>query len=224
MPPKRETSSRSSQSSERTVSSSWIRPMPRRRLESRSVQRRRGRTLATRRPAEWRQVLVIGNEGWPFPVPLTKDAGGWRFDTAAGKEEVLARRVGRNELAVIRICQTYAAAQRLYAERGHDGRRTGIYARTFRSDPGRQNGLYWPTGRGEKRSPLGDLVAHAAEEGRPFGKDGAQPSPFHGYYFRVLTAQGLPRRAAPGITSSTARCRAALHSSRGRRSTASPES
>ena len=99
-----------------------------------------------------RKVLVIGNEGWPFPVPLVKDAGGWRFDTAAGKEEVLDRRIGRNELAVIRICRTYVAAQQLYAEKGHDGQPAGLYARTFGSDPGRENGLFWP--RGEARDAV----------------------------------------------------------------------
>jgi hypothetical protein len=137
-----------------------------------------------------RKVLVVGNERWPFPVPLAKDASGWRFDTAAGKEEVLARRIGRNELAVVRICRTYVAAQQLYAQRGHDGQPAGLYARTFRSDPGRENGLFWPSGPGQKRSPLGDLVATAAAEGRPIGRDGPQPSPFHGYYFKILTAQG----------------------------------
>jgi hypothetical protein len=136
-----------------------------------------------------RKVLVIGNEEWPFPVPLVRDANGWRFDTAAGKEEVIARRIGRNELAVIQICGTYVAAQRLYARDGHDGKRAGLYATTFRSDPGKQNGLYWPAVRGQKRSPLGDLVAQAAEEGRPLGAD-RQPAPFHGYYFKILTAQG----------------------------------
>jgi Protein of unknown function (DUF2950) len=141
------------------------------------------------------KVLVIGHEGWPFPVPVTKGAGGWHFDAAAGKEEVLARRIGRNELAAMRICRTYVAAQELYAERGHDGQPRAIYARTFRSDPGRQNGLYWPASRGQKRSPLGDLVAHAAEEGKPLDKEGSQPSPFHGYYFKIITAQGA---AAPG--------------------------
>ena len=137
-----------------------------------------------------RKVLVIGNEEWPFPVPLAKDASGWRFDSAAGKDEVLDRRIGRNELAVIRICRTYVAAQRLYSERGHDGQPPGLYARTFWSDPGRENGLYWPSGPGQRRSPLGDLVAHAAAEGRPLGNDSPQPSPFHGYYFKILTAQG----------------------------------
>jgi Protein of unknown function (DUF2950) len=141
------------------------------------------------------KVLVIGNEDWPFPVPLVKEGNDWRFDTAAGKEEVLTRRIGRNELAVIRICRTYVNAQRIYARRGHDGKAAGLYAKTFASDPGRQNGLYWPPARGQRRSPLGDLVAHAAAEGRTVGGGGGQPAPFYGYYFKILTAQGP---AAPG--------------------------
>jgi DUF2950 family protein len=140
------------------------------------------------------KLLVIGNESWPFPVPLVKGSNGWGFDTAAGKEEVLARRIGRNELAVIRICRTYVAAQRLYAESGHDGLRAGLYATTFRSDPSRQNGLYWPSAHGQKRSPLGDLVAQASAEGTRLGQGGA-PAPFHGYFFRILTGQGAE---APG--------------------------
>ena len=136
------------------------------------------------------RVLVVGKEGWPFPVPLVQDNRGWHFDTAAGREEIIARRIGRNELAAIRACRTYVAAQRLYAERGHDGKPAGLFATTFRSDPGRENGLYWPVARGQKRSPLGDLVAGAAEEGRAARQNGAGPTPFHGYYFRILTAQG----------------------------------
>ena len=159
---------------------------------------RRNREVFTVAVAErWRlidqgtntKVLVIGNEEWPFPVSLVRAANGWHFDTAAGKEEVIARRIGRNELAVMQICRTYLGAQQLYARQGHDGKRVGLYATTFRSDPGKQNGLYWPAGRGQKSSPLGDLVAQAAEEGRRLGADG-QPSPFHGYYFKILTTQG----------------------------------
>ena len=137
-----------------------------------------------------RKTLVIGNEQWPFPVPLVKEDGGWRFDTAAGSEEVIARRIGRNELAAIATVHAYVDAQRRYAEHGHDGHPAGVHAATFASDPGRENGLYWPAKAGETRSPLGDLVARAAAEGRAVGADGAQPSPFHGYYFRILTAQG----------------------------------
>jgi hypothetical protein len=135
------------------------------------------------------KVVVVGNEDWPFPVPIVQAAGGWQFDTAAGKDEIVARRVGRNELSVIDLCRTYVAAQHLYAAAGHDGQPAGAYAMAFRSDAGRQNGLYWPTAHHERRSPFGDLVAQAAEEGRTLGKS-APPTPFHGYYFRILSAQG----------------------------------
>ena len=136
-----------------------------------------------------RKALVIGHEQWPFPIPLVYEAGRWRFDTIAGREEVLARRIGRNELAVMQICRTYVAAQRVYAKYPHDGRPAGIYATALRSDPGRQNGLYWPERDGQPRSPLGDLVADAAAEGRSL--DGSHPpTPFYGYYFKILTAQG----------------------------------
>ena len=117
-------------------------------------------------------------------------ADGWRFDTAAGKEEVLARRIGRNELDAIATIRAYVTAQRRYAQQGHDGKPAGVHATKFQSDPGKQNGLYWPTSRGQKRSPLGDLVAQAAEEERPLGGDRTQPTPFHGYYFKILTGQG----------------------------------
>ncbi len=139
------------------------------------------------------KTLVIGHESWPFPVPLVKEGNAWRFDTAVGKEEVIARRIGRNELAVIRLCQTYVKAQQLYARESHDGKPARLYATTLRSTAGQQNGLYWRAALGQKASPLGDLVAEASAEGRDLTQ--AQPSPFHGYYFRILTAQGP---AAPG--------------------------
>ena len=142
-----------------------------------------------------RKTLVIGNEDWPFPVPIVKAGNAWRFDTAAGKEEVLDRRIGRNELAAIDTVHAYVTAQRRYAADGHDGKPAGLHAVKFLSDPGKQNGLYWPAARGQKRSPLGDLVGQAASEGRQVGANAGQPSPFHGYYFRILTAQGS---AAPG--------------------------
>jgi hypothetical protein len=136
---------------------------------------------------ETRRTLVIGNENWPFPVPIVKSGTTWRFDTKAGKEEVLARRIGRNEIATIETCRAYVSAQRRYAADAHDGKPSGLYAMMFTSAPGKHNGLYWPTTRGEKRSPLGDLVAAAtgdAEGNRATG------TPFQGYYFRILTAQG----------------------------------
>ena len=142
-----------------------------------------------------RKTLIIGNEDWPFPVPIVKAASGWRFDTAAGKEEVIARRIGRNELAALDTVRAYVTAQHRYAEQGHDGIPAGTYATKFRSDPGKQNGLYWPAERGQKRSPLGDLVAQASDEGRAIKADRSGFSPFHGYYFKILGAQG---GAAPG--------------------------
>ena len=164
---------------------------------------RRNRQVFTAAVAEgWRlqdedgrKVLVIGNEAWPFPVPLVKDGAGWRFDVAAGKEEILARRIGRNELAAIRIARAYVTAQQLYARQGHDGGPAGAYAQTFRSDPGRQNGLYWPARPGEPRSPLGELAADAAQADRVPPASAKGPSPFQGYFFRILTRQGA---AAPG--------------------------
>jgi hypothetical protein len=123
-------------------------------------------------------------------VPLVKTAAGWSFDAAAGREEILDRRIGRNELAVIQALQSYVAAQREYARTGHDGKRAGLYARRFGSDPGTQNGLYWPTRRGEPRSPLGVLIAEASAEGYRRTQDGEGRTPLHGYYFRILEAQG----------------------------------
>jgi hypothetical protein len=163
---------------------------------------RHNRAVFTAAFAEgWRLVdedggkrLVIGNEAWPFPVPLVQGANGWRFDTAAGKEEVLARRIGRNELTAIRAARAYVEAQRRYAGHRHDGKRSGLYARTFRSDPGRRNGLYWVPAHGEPPSPLGELLSDAAIDRGSAAPTGA-PAPFYGYYFRILTAQG---DAAPG--------------------------
>jgi len=140
------------------------------------------------------RVLIVGDESWPFPVPISRSAGGWMFDTAAGREEVLVRRIGRNELAAIGTSRTYVVAQQQYAGEGRDGRRPGLFATTFTSDPGRHNGLYWPSARHEPRSPLGDLVAGAAQSGQQLGATRGQPSPFHGYYFKILTAQGPAAR------------------------------
>src|SRR5215831_10253442 len=103
-----------------------------------------------------RKELIIGHEAWPFPVPLAKTARGWVFDVPAGKEEILDRRIGRNELAAIDISRVYVKAQRAYASAGRDGKPAGIYAQRFASDAGTQNGLYWPTVKGHPRSPLGD--------------------------------------------------------------------
>jgi hypothetical protein len=137
-----------------------------------------------------RKELVAGNEDWPFPVPLVRRAAGWSFDAAAGREEILNRRIGRNELAVIEDLRTYVGGQRAYARTAHDGKPAGLFARRFASEPGKQNGLYWSTGRGERRSPLGDLIAEAAAEGYRGKEAGQGPSALHGYYFRILEGQG----------------------------------
>ena len=139
------------------------------------------------------KTLVIGDEQWPFPIPLVMEANRWRFDTDAGKEEIVDRRIGRNELAAIQVCRTYVVAQRVYASRPRDARRAGIYAAAFRSEPGKQNGLYWEQVKGQPRSPIGDLVAQATIDARAGGA-GAAPPPFRGYYFRILTAQGPAAR------------------------------
>ena len=140
-----------------------------------------------------RKELIIGDEQWPFPVPLVKQGTGWVFDVKAGEEEVLARRVGRNELAAIAICRAYVAIQKEYASQGHDGKDPGIYAQQIRSTPGRQDGLYWEVKPGEPHSPMGDLAAHAEAAG--YKREGPSTDPFMGYYYRILTSQGS---SAPG--------------------------
>ena len=137
------------------------------------------------------ETLFMGAENWPFPVPLKKNAAGqWYFDSKAGVEEVLFRRIGNNELAAIRVCKALADAQDEYFDQLHDGDTVHQYAQKFVSDEGKQNGLYWKTAEGEPQSPIGPVFKYAANEG--YSKSG---DPFHGYYFRMLTAQGA---AAPG--------------------------
>jgi hypothetical protein len=137
--------------------------------------------------------LIIGDEHWPFPVPLVKTGNEWRFDSEAGKEEVLARRIGRNELRVISLCRGYVSAQKEYASQPHDGKPPGQFAQRLRSSAGLQDGLFWHLKRGERSSPFGELVAAAIKEG--YDPNTPESSPFRGYRFRILTAQGP---AAPG--------------------------
>jgi hypothetical protein len=135
-------------------------------------------------------VLVVGKEQWPFPVPLIRTPAGWRFDTAAGEEEILDRRIGRNEFSAIETCRIYVTAQRKYAatvQRTGGGPHT--YARQFMSTAGTHDGLYWPAGPGDEESPLGPLIANARAGGyvdNPHQK----LEPYHGYYFRILSRQG----------------------------------
>jgi hypothetical protein len=144
------------------------------------------------------QILLVGADNFPFPIPLKKNVDGkWFFDTAAGKEEVLDRRIGRNELAIIDVCNAVADAEAEYYAAPHDGEKPKQFAVKFISDPGKQNGLYWKTAEGQAPSPLGPLAAFATAEGY-----GANPKPeghnaFHGYYFRMLKGQS---DKAPGGT------------------------
>lgn len=135
------------------------------------------------------QVLLIGADNFPFPIPLKKgDGGQWFFDTTAGKEEILNRRIGRNELAVIDVCGAVANAQAEYFSQPHDGGSKGQFALKFISDTGKQNGLYWESPEGQPKSPLGPLAAFATADGYSTKAD--SHTPFHGYYFHMLTRQG----------------------------------
>ena len=141
-----------------------------------------------------RVVLYVGANNWPVPIPLVKKDSGWVFDTAAGKEELLDRRVGRNELFTIGVLVDLADAQTEYASEARDGGSAGEFAQQILSDPSKHNGLYWATAEGEPESPIGPLVASATAQG--YKKDsGGNPVPFHGYYYKVLTKQG---KHAPG--------------------------
>ncbi len=135
-----------------------------------------------------KRILFIGTEGSPFPIPLVKDGGIWRFDTAAGLDLVVSRRIGSNELNAVGGCMAYVEAQREYAKKAHDGKAAGAYARRFASTPGRQDGLYWEAAEFEESSPLGGLAALAAEDG--YRRSESKPLPFYGYFYRILTAQG----------------------------------
>ena len=140
-----------------------------------------------------RKVVLFGNAEWPFTVPLVKEGELWRFDVAAGAEELLNRRIGKNELLTLATLHAFVDAQREYRQAVHDGN-PPAYAQKLWSDEGKHNGLYWPSAPGEPESPLGDLVAQAAGEG--YRRDDApDPDPYHGYLYRILKSQGT---SAPG--------------------------
>ena len=139
--------------------------------------------------SDTRAVLVVGKDGWPSPIPLVKDKAGWRFDTAAGKEEILTRRIGNNELSAIQSSLAYVDAQREYYSRDPDGDALLHYAHRFRSTEGHRDGLYWPTAPGQPESPLGPLFAQREAEGYTPTAAGA-PRGYHGYLFRILEEQG----------------------------------
>ncbi len=137
-----------------------------------------------------RAEFNVGNDDWPFPVPLVKEADGWRYDIAAGEDEILNRRIGENELSTVEVCLAIVDAQREYYERNPIGAELSHYARQFRSDPGKRNGLYWETGENEEPSPLGPFIAAAVAEGYSHETPPAEAQPYHGYFFRMLTRQG----------------------------------
>jgi hypothetical protein len=138
-------------------------------------------------------VLQVGKDAWPFPIPLVKGSTNWRFDSKAGKEEILNRRIGRNELDVIQVCLAYVDAQREYYMRNPQRVALLQYASKFMSTKGKRDGLYWETTAAEPPSPLGPLLVRARSEG--YNPKAGKPTPYHGYYYKMLTGQG-PK--APG--------------------------
>lgn len=144
-------------------------------------------------------TLIVGDNDWPMPIPIIKDtkSGKWLFDTEAGMDEIINRRIGRNELDAMQVCLAIVDAQREYAAEDRDGNGVHDYAGKFISDPGRKNGLYWETNSEERLSPLGSLMMLASGEGYKVTSSRKRqgPRPFHGYRFRILTRQG---NFAPG--------------------------
>ena len=143
-------------------------------------------------------TLELGADGWPFPIPLIKQEGQWHFDTAAGRDEVLARRVGRDEIGAINVCHAYVDTQREYASQDRMGDGVLAYAQFLRSTAGQHDGLFWPANQpGDTLSPLGPLIAQARVEGyqRSAKKLNDEQTSYHGYYFKILTHQG---KHAPG--------------------------
>jgi DUF2950 family protein len=133
-------------------------------------------------------ILIVGKQDWPFPIPIVKKGQSWVFDIEKGKQEILNRRIGANELFTIQACLAVVDAQREYALKDRDKNGLLDYAQKFVSDPGKKNGLYWEAKTGEPESPLGPIMSQARSEG--YQKPSTTPAPYHGYYYRILTAQG----------------------------------
>jgi Protein of unknown function (DUF2950) len=148
-------------------------------------------------PTQNGAVLVIGQDDWPFPIPLRKAGDRWQFDTAAGEQELINRRIGRNELATIQTMLAYVDAQQDFADLMQQRSGAAEYAQHIVSRPGKQDGLYWPAAAGEEESPLGSLFAEAQREGYRGSASAGGRIPYHGYFFKILTAQGAN---APGGT------------------------
>ena len=134
-----------------------------------------------------RAILIVGNDDFPLPIPIVKRKGKWLFDTKVGREEILNRRIGANELNAIQICRGFVEAQHDYAQDKHDGSKVNQYAQRIISSPGKQDGLAWQNADGTWTGPIGEGVAKALEEGY---SNPSNPQPYHGYYFKVLKGQG----------------------------------
>ena len=132
-----------------------------------------------------RAALLVGNDDWPLPIPIVKRNGSWYYDSKTGREEILFRRIGQNELDAILVCRGFVEAQEEYASEKHDGSELNQYAQRIISTPGKRDGLAWQTADGTWGGPVGERVAKALEEGYAPGRP-----PFHGYYFKVLKGQG----------------------------------
>ena len=132
-------------------------------------------------------TLQVGKDAWPLPIPLAHTGGKWYWDGQAGKDEILYRRIGHNELAAINVCKGIVAAQHDYVASAHDGQPAGSYAARIVSEPAKQNGLYWEAKEGQPESPAGPLIAQAAQEGYDTS---SKRTPYHGYYYRMLLAAG----------------------------------
>ena len=149
---------------------------------------------AIEKQSDIKAILIVSADDWPFPIPLVKHGGAWRFDTKAGENEILNRRIGRNELNAIQVCGAIVDAEQDYASKDRTGSGYLEYAQKFMSSPGKRDGLYWPATAGDE-SPIGPLVVSARAEG--YGPKGAHEkrSPYHGYFYRILKRQG---QDAPG--------------------------
>jgi len=133
-------------------------------------------------------VLVVGEDRWPFAIPLVRTDGRWFWDGAAGAPELVSQRIDANQRRTLEVLQSFVHAEKAYASAGHDGAPPGIYAQRLRSTPGKRDGLYWETASGEPQSPASPLLAAAAAEGYAVGA--GRRAPYHGYVYRLLTAQG----------------------------------
>lgn len=142
-------------------------------------------TLVPNHGSQTAKTLLAGKDGWPLPIPIVEKNGQWYFDTAEGKQEILTRRIGSNELDAIEIARGFVEAQHQYAEQNRTADNAPVYARKIISSPGEHDGLYWPGDGESDESPIGEIVARAIAEGYTNRHD-----PYHGYYFRVLKAQG----------------------------------